>query len=182
MEVRHYIRDDTLGTGPYRFRHFRKEPSRFAQFVNGTLEEIREEDFEDATVFDTKCISFYTGGHIGVSLPFLKIYMPNTINVLLPANVPGMPSAAYFSFAPVQYIKFSTQLTDFSDNNICYLMGEDASYVADFSEHTIIPALKADSDVNFSGNAEIRVRSALLSSWTSAWAGHLASGATIVGV
>lgn len=186
MKIRHYIRGDTVGTGPYRFRHFQEEPSRFAQFVNGTLEEIREEDFEDVTVFDTTCISCY-GGYVGeitggVSLPYLKIYMPNTITTLLQASPGSLSNYGYFSFAPLQYIKFSAQLTDFSDNTICVSAYVDGGYVADFSEHIIIPSLCTDSTNNFNKNAVIQVPSSLLSSWTSAWSGYINSSATIVGV
>jgi hypothetical protein len=193
MIFKSFPKGDVVGSGQYVFRHYGEtgELSRFAQFVEGTLEELTEEDFEGISTLSVGSLSFYNTSNppssdvVFLGTPFSpalkRIAIPNTVTRLTrPSAITG--NINWLSdFKNLSYIKFPKNFPVQSKQGdvVCYGLASGA--VVDCSTYTSVPTLRmtynsengayVNSGATFSG-VTVRVPSSLLSSWKSSWANH----------
>lgn len=178
LKFKHYPKGSSSSTGNYGFRHYGDEEttniSRFAQFLNGTLEEITEDDWGGADTINAGWT--YMLGLTGLdTLKHIRIADSVTKQVLF--NNYGI-----FAYTVADYIRISPNLINFTLGSIFFSGSSDNLIdIVDFSDNTSIPNISSDTN-QFFAVSTLKVPADLLSSWVSAWNGNISSKVTVEGV
>lgn len=176
LKFKHYPKGSSGSTKNYRFRHYGDEGiSRFAQFLNGTLEEITEDDWDGADTISAG----WTYMLNTTNLDALKqIRMADSVTKQVLFNSYGI-----FGYCvALDYIRVSPNLINFTLGVIFFSGSSDKPIdIVDFSDNSSIPNIKSDTN-QFLTVSTLKVPTDLLSSWVSAWKDNISSKVTVEGV
>lgn len=158
--------------------------SRFAQFVNGDLTEIKARDFGDETAINcgwTYNLSDTWPPDDNACNAITKVTMPNTItsatsvpNDSMSISDPSGFCASLFINSDAIEVKFSRALLDLSHlYSILYRTDSSSNSVCDFSDNAEIPSIGAYSSSQRYNNCfagTVYVRRDIGNEWEEAWA------------
>lgn len=165
------------------------EHERFVKFVEGSLDEITEADWDGATAINAGWTFDLAPNFTDTTLldSLKRVNIPSSVATVLRSNTGninngnGLGIFNFYLSSTIEYVKVSPNLSIGAMWSFYKVDG--AKYVVDFSDNTSVPSLwSVGTDKKPFNGATIRVPAALLTTWKNAWSSYINSSVIWEGV